>query len=232
MICLGAGITCADGVPVETIVDNRNLGASGTQRFVKGPNWAHLEDHGGWVLLGREPKALREDRTGAWSDINTGSTPERRTRRWQTLWLDHGTDPEDATYAYVLMPGASRRAVARRAADRHWMSVLANDPGRQAVTVPSLGCTAANFWRSGAAGPLTASAAASVLIVRRGHAATLCVSEPPRTGAPLEVTWDRPVRRVDRADDTVEMLSTGRRLRVRVTPGTVCATHICEVTLA
>ncbi|MFJ3622759.1 polysaccharide lyase 8 family protein [Streptomyces iakyrus] len=232
VICLGAGITCSDGVPVETVVDNRNLGACGTQRFVKGPNWAHLEDHGGWILLGREPKALREDRTGAWSDINTGSTPERRTRRWQTLWLDHGTDPEDATYAYVLMPGASRRAVARRAIDRRWLSVLANDAGRQAVSVPSLGCTAATFWSAGTAGPLSASGGASVLVVRQGRTATLCVSEPPRTGEPLEVVWDHPVRRVDRADETVEVLSTGRRLRVRVTPGEACATHVCEVTLA
>ncbi|MEU2543036.1 polysaccharide lyase 8 family protein [Streptomyces iakyrus] len=232
VICLGAGITCSDGVPVETIVDNRNLGASGTQRFVKGPNWAHLEDHGGWILHGREPKALREDRTGAWSDINTGSTRERRTRRWQTLWLDHGTDPEDATYAYVLMPGASRRAVSRRATDRRWLSVLANDAGRQAVSVPSLGCMAATFWRAGTAGPLSASGGASVLVVRRDRTATLCVSEPPRTGEPLEVVWDHPVRRVDRADETVEVLSTGRRLRVRVTPGEACATHVCEVTLA
>ncbi|MEV3972026.1 polysaccharide lyase 8 family protein [Streptomyces sp. NPDC050698] len=232
VICLGAGITCSDGVPVETVVDNRNLGASGTQRLVEGPGWAHLEGHGGWVLPGPGPKTLREDRTGAWSDINTGGAPERRTRRWQTLWLDHGTDPEDATYAYVLMPGASGGAVARRAADRRWMSVLANDAARQAVTVPSLGCTAVNFWRPGAAGPLTASAAASVLLVRRGPAATLCVSEPPRTGEPLEIVWDHPVRRVDRADETLEVLSTGRRLRVRVTPGTACATHVCEVTPA
>ncbi|MFB7933559.1 polysaccharide lyase 8 family protein [Streptomyces sp. NPDC056039] len=231
VICLGAGIGCADGVPVETIVDNRNLGESGTQRFAQGPNWAHLEDHGGWVLLDGEPKALREDRTGAWADINTGSTPERRTRRWQTLWLDHGTDPEDATYAYVLMPGASRRAVARRAAHRHWLSVLANDAGRQAVTVPSLGFLAANFWQAGTAGPLTVSAAASVLTVRRGRTATLCASEPPRTGKPLEITWYRPVRRVVRADETVEVLSTGPRLRLRITPGEVCATHRCEVTL-
>ena len=54
------------------------------------------------------------------------------------------------------MPGASRRTLAARAADRHWLSVLANDADRQAVTVDSLGLTAANFWRAGAAGPLTA----------------------------------------------------------------------------
>lgn len=231
VICLGAGITCTDGVPVETVVDNRNLGEGGTQAFVQGRGWAHLEGHGGWVVPYGEPRTLREDRTGAWSDINTGSTTDRATRRWQTLWLDHGTDPTDATYVYLLMPGASRHATAARAADRHWLSVLANDATRQAVHVPSLGLTAANFWQAGTAGPLTASAGASVLVRRRGRTATLCVSEPPRTGKPLEIVWDRPVRTVVRADDPVEILSTGRRLRLRVTPGVACATHECEVTL-
>lgn len=57
------------------------------------------------------------------------------------------------------MPGASRTAVAARAADRHWLSVLANDSACQAVRVDRLGLTAANFWQAGTAGPLTVSAA-------------------------------------------------------------------------
>jgi hyaluronate lyase len=233
VICLGAGITCADAVPVETVVDNRDLGEGGTQTFVRGSGWAHLEGHGGWVVPYGELRTLREDRTGAWADINTTSTTERRTRRWQTLWLDHGTDPTDATYVYVLMPGAGRHQVAARAAlGTRWLSVLANDSACQAVRIRSLGLTAANFWQPGTVGPLTATGGASVLLRHRGRTATLCVSEPPRSGEPLEITWDHPVRRVLRKDDSVEILSTGRRLRVRVTPGMVCATHRCEVTLA
>ncbi|MFJ4935413.1 polysaccharide lyase 8 family protein [Streptomyces pseudovenezuelae] len=230
VICLGAGITCADGVPVETVVDNRNLGEGGTQSFVRGPGWAHLEGHGGW-LVPEGLRALREDRTGAWSDINTSGTTERRTRRWQTLWLDHGTDPVDASYAYVLMPGASRRTVAARAADRHWLSVVANDSACQAIRVDRLGLTAANFWRAGTAGPLTVSAGASVLVRRSGRTATLWVGEPPRSGEPLEIVWNRPVRSVVRADDTVEVRATGRLLHLRVTPGTACAAQGCEVAL-
>ena len=232
IVCLGAGISCADGVPVETVVDNRNLGESGTEAFVRGPGWAHLEGHGGWILpCGGALRTLREDRTGAWSDINTSSTTERRTRRWQTLWLDHGTDPDAAAYVYVLLPGASRAEVAARAADRHWLCVLANDARRQAVAVPSCGLTAANFWQAGTAGDLGVSAPASVLVRRRTRTATLTVSEPPRTGTPLEIVWDRPVRSVVRTDDTVEVLSTEGRLRLRVTPGMACATHECEVAL-
>ncbi len=232
VVCLGAGITCADGVPVETVVDNRNLGEGGTQALARGRDWAHLEGHGGWIVPDGGLRTLREDRTGAWSDINTTSTTERRTRRWQTLWLDHGTDPEGAGYLYVVMPGASRRTVARRAADRGWMTVLANDDRCQAVAVTSLGLTAANFWQPGTAGPLTATAGASVLVRRRGRTATLCVSEPPRTGAPLEIVWDHPVRGVVRADESVGIVATGRRLHLRVTPGVVCTTHECEVTLS
>ncbi|MBZ3904005.1 polysaccharide lyase 8 family protein [Streptomyces griseiscabiei] len=239
VICLGAGISCADGVPVETVVDNRNLGEPGStaalRPLARGRRWAHLAGHGGWVFDDATEAALRtlrEDRTGAWSDINTGSTTERRTRRRQTLWLDHGTDPVNARYAYLLMPGASRHAVEARAADRRWLSIPANDSTCQAVHVPSLGLIAANFWQPGTVGPLTASAGASALVRFRGRTATLCVSEPPRTGEPMEIIWNGPFREVVRADDPVEVLEAAPgRLRLRVTPGTACATHTCELTL-
>lgn len=232
VICLGAGITARDGVPVETVVDNRNLGESGTHSLTVRPGWAHLDGHGGWVFpAGGRLRTLREDRTGAWSDINTTSSTERRTRRWQTLWFDHGTDPTDASYAYLLMPGAGRRALAARAADPHWLSILANDNARQAVAIRSLGLTAANFWTAGTVGPLTVDRPAAVLSRRRGRTATLTVSEPPRTGLPVELVWHHPVARVTAADPSVEVLSAGRELRLRITPGTAGSGHRCEVAL-
>ncbi|MGW6528815.1 polysaccharide lyase 8 family protein [Streptomyces venezuelae] len=238
VICLGAGITATDGTPVETVVDNRNLGESGTAALTVDdrprPHWAHLDGHGGWLFPDGTSRlrTLREDRTGAWSDINTGSSTERRTRRWQTLWLDHGTDPADATYAYVLMPGASRRTLRARAADRRWLSVLANSAKAQAVAVDALGLTAANFWQAGEAGRLAVTAPASVLVRQRGRGATVHLSEPPRTGESLEFTWNRPVSRVVSKDPSVEVLATGRSLRLRITPGKACASHRCEVTLS
>lgn len=42
VVCLGAGITCADGVPVETVVDNRNLGRAAPRPWCAagtGPTW-------------------------------------------------------------------------------------------------------------------------------------------------------------------------------------------------
>ncbi|MDI3409266.1 polysaccharide lyase 8 family protein [Streptomyces cavernicola] len=236
VICLGAGITARDGVPVETIVDNRNLGENGSNSLTVEPGWAHLEGHGGWVfpaeIAGGRLRTLREDRTGAWSDINTTSSTERRTRRWQTLWLDHGADPTDATYVYLLMPGASRSQLAERAADRGWLAVLANDADRQAVAVPSLGLTAANFWTAGTVRDLTVTAPSSVLLRRRGDTAQLTVSEPARSGRPFELVWEHRAARVTAKDPSVEVLATGRELRLRITPGTAGGGHRCEVTLS
>ncbi|MER5490421.1 polysaccharide lyase 8 family protein [Streptomyces sp. NPDC002490] len=234
VVCLGAGITARDGVPVETVVDNRNLGPRGTARLRTGPGprprWAHLDGHGGWVLLDGPPlRTRRTERTGAWADINDGGSPERRTRHWQTLWLDHGIDPTDGRYAYLLLPGAPLAAVAARAADPGWLSVLANRPDRQAVAVPPLGVLAAAFHRAGAVGPLALTAPAAVLVRRRGRTLTFCVAEPLRTGRPLDLRWDRPVHRVLARDPGVEVRETGRGLRLRVAPGTACATLRCTV---
>ncbi|MGW3011605.1 polysaccharide lyase 8 family protein [Streptomyces sp. NPDC001219] len=256
VVCLGAGITARDGVPAETVVDNRCLGESGTALLTvdgvpqpgtlgattafRRAHWAHLAGHGGYVFPGGAPlTALREARTGSWHDINSGSSPQPFTRRYLTLWHDHGTDPTDAGYAYLLMPGATPRTLAARAADRHWLTVLANDAGAQAIAVDPLGVTAANFWRAGAAGPLTADGPASVLVrerrrgrtAGRGHTAKLCLAAPERTGETLEITWSRPVGAVLAHDPAIEVLATGRALRLRLTPGTGCATHTCTVRL-
>ncbi|MEU6707275.1 polysaccharide lyase 8 family protein [Streptomyces wuyuanensis] len=227
VVCLGAGITSADGAPVETVVDNRNLGASGTAVLtvdgVRRPGhqgwtatrartrWAHIDGHAGYVFPGGATlSALREERTGAWKDINAGSSPHPLTRRYLTLWHDHGTDPRDASYAYVLMPGASAPRTAARALDRDWLRILANDDGSQGVHVPSRGFTGVNFWSAGTAGALTASAPVSVQIrQRRDGTAVVSVADPSRTVRGLTLTWRHPVTAVLSKAPSVTSAQTG-----------------------
>ncbi|MEV4096720.1 polysaccharide lyase 8 family protein [Streptosporangium saharense] len=199
VVCLGAGITCADGVPVETVVDNRRT--SGALTVDHDAGWAHIAGHGGYVLPCSRPRTLREERPGA-------SVPVRRS--YVTLWLDHGVDPQAESYVYLLMPGASPSATKARAADPGWARVLANTARQQGVHVPSRGLTAVNFWAPGTVGPLTASAPCAVLVRESGDGtATLTVSDPRCDLDTLTVTWDRPVAGV---------LGTSRLLRA-VTPG-------------
>jgi hyaluronate lyase len=186
---------------------------------------------------------LCEERSGAWPDINEGSVTDPLTRRYVTLWASHGTDPQDAGYVYLLMPGASAHAVAARAAGKRWLQVDANTADQQAVTIDGLGLSAANFWAAGTAGDLSATAPSSVLVRRRGRTAQVHVSEPTRTGEAFEVTWHRSVRKVLSADEGIKVLETDGRagaartaekgggLRLRVNAGTGGATLSCRVLL-
>ncbi|MFF3315074.1 polysaccharide lyase 8 family protein [Streptomyces sp. NPDC003035] len=250
IVCLGSGIHGRDGAGVESVVENRNLGETGAHAFtvdgtaqpttigwsatLTGARWAHLAGHAGYVFPGGAPslKALRQARTGAWSDINKGAVSDPVTRRYLTLWFDHGTDPTWAAYSYVLMPGASQAQTAARAADTNWLTVLANTKEQQGVRVPALGFTGINFWLGGTVGDVTAGAPASVLIRESGTTATVCVSGPLRDGATIDLTWNRPVSAVLSKDATVQVVATGSALQLRITPGTLAATHKAVVRLA
>ncbi|RCG21922.1 lyase [Sphaerisporangium album] len=214
VVCLGAGITGADGVPVETIVDNRRTGALLTVDEREG--WAHLDGHGGYVLLACPGlRTLREERTepAPVTPPEQRPGPGRVTRSYATLWLDHGVDPVSASYAYVLLPGAGRAETRARATTGGWVRVLDNTARRQGVHVPSLGITAVNFWNGGATGALTASAPCAVLVREYGDGtATITVSDPRRTLDELTVTWHRPVAAVLLRSPNLTTATTGRAL--------------------
>ncbi|MYW69918.1 twin-arginine translocation signal domain-containing protein [Streptomyces sp. SID8379] len=252
VVCLGAGITSTDGAGVESVVDNRNLGASGTARLtvdgrsqpstlgwnstVKDARWAHLAGHGGYLFPGGASlTALREERTAAWQSINGGGSTDPVTRRYVTLLADHGTDPANASYAYVVLPGASEQRTAARALERDWMQVTVNSAAQQGVRVPSLGLTSVTFWEPGTVGRVSVDAPLIVQIrERRDGTATVCVSDPNRAVKGATLTWRRPVRSVASKPGSVTGAETGRELKLTFgdLSGTGGLTQKVTVTLA
>ncbi|MFG2640635.1 polysaccharide lyase 8 family protein [Streptomyces sp. NPDC048370] len=251
LVCLGAGIRSTDGAAVESVVENRNLGPGGTHALtvngtvkpvghpwsetLTGATWAHIGGMGGYVFPGGATiKALREERTGRWSDINRGMATTPITRRYLTLWADHGTNPTNGTYSSILMPGASTTQTAARAADTGWMQILANTDNQQGVRVPSLGFTGVNFWFGGAVGALTASAPCSVMISEKTDGtAVICVSDPMRMQTGLTLTWNRAVASVTSKPSTVTATATGSSLSLTFgdLTGTMGATQRITVRL-
>lgn len=232
IVCLGAGISCTDGTEVDSVIDNRNLGASGTDALTvdglpqpaasgwtktfEGARWACLEGQAGYVFPeGTNLTALREARTGAWSAIDEGDVATELTRNYVTLYADHGTDPTGATYSYITMPNARPWQVAERAFDRGYLRTLVNTPDQQGIEVPSLGVTAVNFYAAGTVGPITVSDPACVLIrENRDGTATVCVSDPTRQATNLTVIWNRPVRGVIATPASLTSSSIGRTLEL------------------
>jgi Polysaccharide lyase family 8, N terminal alpha-helical domain/Polysaccharide lyase family 8, super-sandwich domain/Polysaccharide lyase family 8, C-terminal beta-sandwich domain len=198
-VALGAGITSSDGRTVETVVENRNLhdpakaagttltvdgtaqpDAVGSSRSFAGAGWAHLDGTGGYLFLGGATlRTLREDRTGSWHDVNAGGSTTPVTRRYLTMWLDHGVSPSGAGYAYVLLPRFSAAATAERAASPG-VEVLANSTLVQAVRHAGLGLTAANFFTAGTVDGITVDAPCSVVLRESGGTLSVAVADPRR----------------------------------------------------
>ena len=203
VLCLGAGITTGTSAPVETVIEQRNLGPdghnrllvdgrlfepSGELRAIDGARWAALEGVGGYVFLQNAGvKALREARTGSWRRINASGPTQELTRHYVTLLVDHGREPSHATYGYVLLPGTTASEVAVWAR-RPRARVLANTEQVQAVEAGPV--SAANFWSSGRAGRWTAETPASVIAERSGSTVRIAVADPTHTQDSVIVGYD------------------------------------------
>lgn len=202
--CLGAGITATDGTGVRTTIDNRNMGPNNTFVFsVNGttqsstlgwnqtftnPQYMTANGMGSWVFpQGGTVKAQRVARTGRWSDINVGGSTTPFTRNYVTMTFEHGTDPSGASYCYQLVPGATAAQAAARAASPN-VTVLSNTANVQAVKVPSLGLTMANFFAAGTAGSITVDKPCSVMVKEQGGTMSVYVSDPTRAATTVKVT--------------------------------------------
>lgn len=240
--CLGAGITDGSGAGVRTTIENRNFGTNGMNvlladdrpistalgqtTVLAGPRWLHLDGVGGYVLVEQAPvTVLREDRTASWFSIDTGAnthgTLTPYTRRFQKLVLGHGVHPAGASYAYVVLPGAS--AWETRSAVGDWR-VLANTPTVQAVRLPDR-VTAASFFAAATLPTMSVSGPAS--LVTDGD--TYAIADPTQVQTTVRLTVDRGGRVVS-SDPTVTVVSQGRQLVVDVdVAGSLGATHTFTV---
>ncbi|MGG1514591.1 polysaccharide lyase family 8 super-sandwich domain-containing protein [Paenibacillus oryzisoli] len=218
VVSLGAGITSTDNKVVETIVENRKLNDSGNNALtvngaaqpttlgwsetMDGVNRIHLagdtpgSDIGYYFPTTTTMNGLRESRTDNWASVNqyyqgTDYTTDY-TRNYMNLWFDHGTNPTDGTYDYVLLPGKTSEEVDQYA-NHPDIEVLANTGNVQAVRENKLGITAINFWNDGitAVGPFTSNKKASVMIKKTEEDTEVSVSDPTMTNTgTIDLTLD------------------------------------------
>jgi hyaluronate lyase len=201
IVCLGAGITSTDSRPIETTVEQRKINSSGDNLLIvnglskpntlgwteaiPGTSWMHLAGHAGGSDIGyyfpTKPsiQAVRESRTGAWSEIDSDGSTSPITRNYLRLGIEHGGNPVNATYQYVLLPGRNARRTGQYAATPQ-ITVLNNNANVQAVRENTLGITAVNFWtdNSFTYGGITSNKKACVIVRNDGPFIDLSVSDP------------------------------------------------------
>jgi hyaluronate lyase len=203
IVALGAGITSTDNRTIETTVENRKLTGAGDQTLtVNGQakpsniGWTeamsnvdsiHLagnvagSDLGYYFPGGASVKGLREQRTGAWSQIDArGTAPTTPiTRPYMTLWFDHGANPTNASYSYVLLPNKTASQVSSYA-DNPQISILENSSQAQAVRENTLQITGIQFWEDAvkSVGGVTSNKKASVMLKETDTEIEISISDP------------------------------------------------------
>ncbi|MDR6550787.1 polysaccharide lyase family 8 super-sandwich domain-containing protein [Paenibacillus qinlingensis] len=154
---------------VETIAENRKLNSSGNNALtvngaakstalgwsetMTGVNWAHLagsvsgSDIGYYFPGGTTLNGKREARTGKWSDLDgrAGTSTTNITSNYMTMWFDHGVNPTDSTYSYVMLPGKTSTQVSSYASSPN-ATELENSTSVQAVKETALNVVGMNFW--------------------------------------------------------------------------------------
>ncbi|MDA3645820.1 polysaccharide lyase beta-sandwich domain-containing protein [Saccharopolyspora indica] len=225
----------SDRFPVVTTIENRNLHAAGTNALIvdghpqpsdlgwsqefTGAEWAHLDGVGGYVFPGGAPlRATRQARTGTWRGIDSGTAPgttDPVTRRYLTLSVEHGVEPRDETYAYMVLPGASAQRTRRAAADRA-IEIAANSARVQAVRELGRDRVMAAFFEPESVAGITVNAPVAVIVELFGNAISLSVADPTRAQQPIRITLDRHTSRVLTRDPELEV-TTGARTTLTAT---------------
>jgi hyaluronate lyase len=241
IVALGAGITCSDSRPIETIIENRKLTDAAENPFtvngelqpvslgwsatVSNVSWAHLAgnvpgaDLGYYFPRAATVNALREARTNAWSEINGKSGPTNLyTRNYLTLWLGHGTKPANATYAYVLLPNKTSADVEAYAASPD-ITILTNSTQAQAVRESRLNLTAVNFWNDSirTVGGITVDRKAAVIVQANGAELAVAVSDPTQANSDrINVTLPSAAVRTLSADTGVTVVALSPKVKLAV----------------
>lgn len=231
IVCLGAGITCSGPAAVHTVAENRRLGNPITETFTLNgaaitpaagwssnlpsatPSWCALSGTGGYYFPAGNTnlQAAVTENSGSWSQINSGDSSTTYSDNYLKLWFNHGLQPVNASYSYVILPGMSASSVSNYALNPD-IIILTNTPFVQAVKKPALGLVAANFWTNGtsSADLISVNNRASVITRESAAGISVGVSDPTQTNTgSITVTLNRSAAGLLSADPgiTVQQLS-------------------------
>ncbi|WP_336773486.1 polysaccharide lyase family 8 super-sandwich domain-containing protein [Paenibacillus sp. MMO-58] len=251
IIALGAGISAADNRGVETIVENRKLNADGSNALVvdgeekpselgwsetmNSVHWAHLDgnvpgsDIGYYFPDGSNVKALREARTGSWRDIDTAGSTEQLTRNYASLAIDHGMNPVNESYSYVLLPNKDTASTANYSQNPD-IEIISNNDNIQAVKEKKLGLTAVNFWSPGLIDSVRSLNPASVMVKKDGDELEISVSDPTQTQSSVRIAVANAAVEELQKDPAITILSMSPYIELNIdTSGSKGKSHAIKL---
>lgn len=263
IVAIGSDINSSTGNAVETIIDNRKILLDASNKVsidgkvvditdnsipgnkpIKGitfenPSYLHLQgnvegsDIGYYFPSETSIRALKELRIGDW--IDQGTTSGKEQNSFATFWFAHGTNPENESYEYVLLPNMNESQTAMYAKNPD-INVIANTDAVHAVRENKLGITAANFWydKETTAAGITSNRKASVTVQQTADCIEIGVADPTQLNkGTIELSFALPAGKALEKDDSITVVQTSPFIKIAVnTKGLVGKTSIVKFTKA
>jgi chondroitin AC lyase len=207
-VSLGSGIASDAVYPVFTTINqcllnnevivktaNNKSTLKKGRHDLKNVSWV---SHGGVTYLFPSPVSLtvsNQTATGNWRQINhqAWATEEPVQKDVFSLWLDHGIKPQNAGYAYIVVPGINGEAIDNYKRKSE-IVILANTTDLQAVQHKGLKTTEIVFYKEGSIKlskylSVTADSPCMVMVKTNGEKIEdLSVSDPTRKLTSLQLS--------------------------------------------
>lgn len=160
IVCLGTGINSNAPENITTTVNQSWLngpvinagGKTGRGKALvhkgQGPNWLLHDGVGYYFPEGAELNLSTQLQKGNWFHINNSHSKEEVSGDVFKLWINHGSKPVNAQYAYIVLPGITK-ADEMKKYDGTVLKIIANTPQLQAVYHQQLNMVQAIFYTSG-----------------------------------------------------------------------------------
>ncbi|WP_114748893.1 polysaccharide lyase family 8 super-sandwich domain-containing protein [Pleomorphovibrio marinus] len=209
-VCLGTDIKAEQDLPVATTINQvlmngevqivrKNRKPTKLKKgdhSLKGVNYVY-HDRIGYAFP--EPTAIKlsnQEEQGRWSDLTLQKNISRELIKKDvfTLWFDHGKQPENGSYSYMVLPDIDADHMFSGNASDQVVRVLANDGKTQAVAHQELGMYQVIFYEEGEItlenGIKVASKSPGMaqLKVKEGVVTEIHVSDPSRKQSFLTLT--------------------------------------------
>lgn len=207
VVCLGASIASPSEDTVRTSINQCHLkgdvtvnAAGATTKPTRGEralpevSWVH-HDQVGYIFPEQSNFVVlkNEAQTGNWKRVHGESSDKSVSTDVFSLWLDHGVKPQNAGYAYIIVPETSPAQIAEYARALP-VRILANTPQLQAVAHEGDKVTEAIFYEPGALAvrkglTLRVDQACALLLKESKGAVTVSVSNPKQEALQVWVEW-------------------------------------------
>ncbi len=208
MLCLGSGINAYKTNTIVTTVNqcyakgNVYVNIDGnTQQFTElsqtanNINWVH-HDNVGYIFPEKSTLVInKKKQKGSWSLLRDNGSSEEIAHNVFSLWIEHGEEPMNDTYSYIVMPDKNLHDFEKNA-DKHGFVIVKNEPDVQAVKNVSHNIYAVVFYEPGSVQfnkdlEISTDKEAILLIREKENAYEISVADPLYKAIEINITFNK-----------------------------------------